>query len=58
MSYHKKYSNENYAGVSLMTTRWYGKGRGLSKIQKRLKRIYRKLGTRAEARQAFIDQRD
>ncbi len=56
MSYHKKYSNENYESPAIMTTRSVSR-HGLSKIQKRLKRIYRKLGTRAEARQAFIDQR-
>lgn len=57
MSYHKKYSNENYEEAPVMTTCSVSR-HGLSRAQKRMKRFYRKLGTRAEARQAFIDQRD
>ena len=57
MSYHKKFANKGHEDAAMLTTSYVSR-HGLSKIQKRVKRFYRKLGTRAEARQSFTDQNE
>lgn len=55
MSIAKKIANENHETAGRYTTRTYSK-HGLSKKARDYKRIYNRIGKRAEARIAFKDE--